>query len=47
LKDPWKHLREGLFGNVEPEITLEAVTCPLAPSLFADFQEKERRETDS
>jgi thymidylate synthase (FAD) len=36
LKDPWKHLREGLFGNVEPEITLEAVTCPVERDEYRD-----------
>jgi thymidylate synthase (FAD) len=29
IKDKWKHLREGLYGNVEPKVTLEAVTVPL------------------
>jgi len=29
LKDPWKELRKDLFGNVEPEVNLIAVTVPL------------------
>jgi thymidylate synthase (FAD) len=29
IDDPWKELRSSCFGNVEPEIILEAVTVPL------------------
>lgn len=29
VDDPWKELRSSCFGNVEPEIVLEAVTVPL------------------
>lgn len=29
MDDPWKELRSSCFGNVEPEIVLEAVTVPL------------------
>lgn len=29
VEDKWKHLREGLFGNTEPFVTLEAVTTPI------------------
>ncbi|MGO8819668.1 MAG: FAD-dependent thymidylate synthase [Desulfomonilaceae bacterium] len=29
IDDPWKELRSSCFGNVEPEIVLEAVTVPL------------------
>jgi thymidylate synthase (FAD) len=29
VEDKWKHLREDLYGNVEPEVTLEAATIPL------------------
>lgn len=33
MKDPWKHLREPLFGNTEPEVRLEAVTCPVIKNI--------------
>ncbi|MCL5124760.1 MAG: FAD-dependent thymidylate synthase [Deltaproteobacteria bacterium] len=29
IDDPWKELRASCFGNIEPEIVLEAVTAPL------------------
>lgn len=29
IDDPWKELRSSCFGNVEPEIILEAVSVPL------------------
>ncbi|MGC8658980.1 MAG: FAD-dependent thymidylate synthase [Desulfomonilaceae bacterium] len=29
IDDPWKELRATCFGNIEPEIVLEAVTAPL------------------
>ena len=35
LKDPWKELRKDLFGNVEPEIKLVAVTMPVEDNMTA------------
>jgi len=32
MKDPWKHLRADLFGNVEPEVTLVGVSVPIEKS---------------
>lgn len=29
IDDPWKELRKECFGNMEPEVVLEAVTVPL------------------
>ncbi|MFH0958015.1 MAG: FAD-dependent thymidylate synthase [Pseudomonadota bacterium] len=41
IDDPWKKLRSECFGNVEPEVVLEAVTVPLdnlnKPSDSRDF----------
>lgn len=41
IDDPWKELRSECFGNVEPEIALEAVTVPLdnltKPAQTRDF----------
>jgi thymidylate synthase (FAD) len=41
IDDPWKQLRSECFGNVEPEVVLEAVTVPLdnlnKPSDSRDF----------
>lgn len=31
MLDPWKSLREKLFGNVEPEVELIGLTCPGLP----------------
>ena len=28
IHDPWKDLRKDLFGNIEPSVTLEAITVP-------------------
>jgi flavin-dependent thymidylate synthase len=30
VKDSWKALRKDLYGNVEPEVTLEAITMPIS-----------------
>jgi flavin-dependent thymidylate synthase len=29
VEDRWKELRKDLYGNVEPEVTLEAITMPI------------------
>lgn len=29
MEDKWKHLRENLFGNVEPEVTLIGLSSPI------------------
>ncbi len=29
MYDPWYHLRQECFGNVEPVVTLEAITAPI------------------
>jgi thymidylate synthase (FAD) len=33
VKDKWKDLRKDLYGNVEPEVTLEAITMPIKMGL--------------
>ncbi len=44
LDDPWKELRSACFGNMEPEICLEAVTVPL-DNLNIPFEKKKFWET--
>lgn len=44
IDDPWKELRSSCFGNVEPEIILEAVTVPLE-NLSTRMEKRELWET--
>ncbi len=44
MDDPWKELRSSCFGNVEPEIVLEAVTVPLE-NMSTRMEKKDLWET--
>jgi len=41
VKDKWKELRKNLYGNVEPEVKLEAVTIPVFKDITAVLPEYE------
>jgi flavin-dependent thymidylate synthase len=35
VEDKWKHLREDLYCNAEPEVTLEAITIPVIKEFYS------------
>jgi flavin-dependent thymidylate synthase len=41
VKDPWKHLRQDLFGNTEPTVALEAITVPFGEGVLQSLNDIE------